>query len=132
MCKGKILFMKKDPLYKSFGYAFQGFSIQSVQRGILKYICAAAILVTIFRNLAADIKDRMDDLFYPIWTYSCTRTCQYCGRGNSRSVYRGTETARKKGEGCRSRCSIDCSYFCGSHWYLDFYTKAIRCSWSVM
>ena len=33
-----------------------------------------------FRNLAADIKDRMDDLFYPIWTYSCTRTCQYCGR----------------------------------------------------
>lgn len=35
-----------------------------------------------FRNLAADIKDRVDDLFYPIWTYSCTRTCQYRGRGN--------------------------------------------------
>lgn len=78
--------MKKDPLYKSFGYAFQGiFNTIRTERNI-KIHCAAAILVTIFGILAADIKDRMDDLFYPIWTYSCTRTCQYCGRGNSRSV----------------------------------------------
>ena len=48
MCKGKILFMKKDPLYKSFGYAFQGiFNTIRTERNI-KIHCAAAILVTIF------------------------------------------------------------------------------------
>lgn len=40
--------MKKDPLYKSFGYAFQGiFNIIRTERNI-KIHCAAAILVTIF------------------------------------------------------------------------------------
>lgn len=48
MCKEKILFMKKDPLYKSFGYAFQGiFNTIRTERNI-KIHCAAAILVTIF------------------------------------------------------------------------------------
>ena len=48
MCKGKILFMKKDPLYKSFGYAVQGiFNTIRTERNI-KIHCAAAILVTIF------------------------------------------------------------------------------------
>ena len=40
--------MKKDPLYKSFGYAFQGiFNTIRTERNI-KLHCAAAILVTIF------------------------------------------------------------------------------------
>ena len=40
--------MKKDPLYKSFGYAFQGiFNTIRKERNI-KIHCAAAILVTIF------------------------------------------------------------------------------------
>ena len=40
--------MKKDPLYKSFGYAFQGiFNTIRTERNI-KIYCAAAILVTIF------------------------------------------------------------------------------------
>lgn len=40
--------MKKDPLYKSFGYAFQGiFNTICTERNI-KIHCAAAILVTIF------------------------------------------------------------------------------------
>lgn len=40
--------MKKDPLYKSFGYAFQGiFNTIRIERNI-KIHCAAAILVTIF------------------------------------------------------------------------------------
>ena len=40
--------MKKDPLYKSFGYAFQGiFNTIRTERNI-KMHCAAAILVTIF------------------------------------------------------------------------------------
>ena len=40
--------MKKDPLYKSFGYAFQGiFNTIRTERNI-KIHCAAAILVTIF------------------------------------------------------------------------------------
>lgn len=40
--------MKKDPLYKSFGYAFQGiFDTIRTERNI-KIHCAAAILVTIF------------------------------------------------------------------------------------
>ena len=40
--------MKKDPLYKSFGYAFQGiFNTIRTERNI-KIPCAAAILVTIF------------------------------------------------------------------------------------
>ena len=40
--------MKKDPLYKSFGYAFQGiFNTIRTERDI-KIHCAAAILVTIF------------------------------------------------------------------------------------
>lgn len=40
--------MKKDPLYKSFGYAFQGiFNTIRTERNI-KTHCAAAILVTIF------------------------------------------------------------------------------------
>lgn len=40
--------MKKDPLYKSFGYAFQGiFNTISTERNI-KIHCVAAILVTIF------------------------------------------------------------------------------------
>ena len=40
--------MKKDPLYKSFGYAFQGiFNAIRTERNI-KIHCAAAILVTIF------------------------------------------------------------------------------------
>ena len=40
--------MKKDPLYKSFGYAFQGiFNTSRTERNI-KIHCAAAILVTIF------------------------------------------------------------------------------------
>lgn len=40
--------MKKDPLYKSFGYAFQGiFNTIRTDRNI-KIHCAAAILVTIF------------------------------------------------------------------------------------
>ena len=39
---------KKDPLYKSFGYAFQGiFNTIRTERNI-KIHCAAAILVTIF------------------------------------------------------------------------------------
>ena len=40
--------MKKDPLYKSFGYAFQGiFNTIRTERNI-KIHCAPAILVTIF------------------------------------------------------------------------------------
>lgn len=40
--------MKKDPSYKSFGYAFQGiFNTIRTERNI-KIHCAAAILVTIF------------------------------------------------------------------------------------
>ena len=40
--------MKKDPLYKSFGYAFQGiFNTIRTERNI-KIHCAAAILVKIF------------------------------------------------------------------------------------
>ena len=40
--------MKKDPLYKSFGYAFQGiFNTIRTERNINIH-CAAAILVTIF------------------------------------------------------------------------------------
>ena len=40
--------MKKDPLYKSFGYAFQGiFNTIRTERNI-KLHCASAILVTIF------------------------------------------------------------------------------------
>ena len=40
--------MKKEPLYKSFGYAFQGiFNTIRTERNI-KIHCAAAILVTIF------------------------------------------------------------------------------------
>ena len=40
--------MKKDPLYKSFGYAFQGiFNTIRTERNI-KIHCAAAILVTSF------------------------------------------------------------------------------------
>ena len=40
--------MKKDPLYKSFGYAFQGiFNTIRTERNI-KIHCAAAIMVTIF------------------------------------------------------------------------------------
>lgn len=40
--------MKKDPLYKSFGYAFQGiFNTIRTERNI-KIHCAAAILDTIF------------------------------------------------------------------------------------
>lgn len=40
--------MKKDPLYKSFGYAFQGiFNTIRTERNI-KIHCAAAILATIF------------------------------------------------------------------------------------
>ena len=40
--------MKKDPLYKSFGYAFQGiFNTIRTERNI-KIHCAAANLVTIF------------------------------------------------------------------------------------
>ena len=40
--------MKKDPLYKSFGYALQGiFNTIRTERNI-KIHCAAAILVTIF------------------------------------------------------------------------------------
>ena len=40
--------MKKDPLYKSFGYAFQGiFNTIRTERNI-KIHCAVAILVTIF------------------------------------------------------------------------------------
>ena len=40
--------MKKDPLYKSFGYAFQGiFNTIRTERNI-KIHCATAILVTIF------------------------------------------------------------------------------------
>ena len=40
--------MKKDPLYKIFGYAFQGiFNTIRTERNI-KIHCAAAILVTIF------------------------------------------------------------------------------------
>lgn len=40
--------MKRDPLYKSFGYAFQGiFNTIRTERNI-KIHCAAAILVTIF------------------------------------------------------------------------------------
>lgn len=40
--------MKKDPLYKSFGYAFQGIFNTIRTEGNIKIHCAAAILVTIF------------------------------------------------------------------------------------
>ena len=40
--------MKKDPLYKSFGYAFQGIFNTIRTEMNIKIHCAAAILVTIF------------------------------------------------------------------------------------
>ena len=40
--------MKKDPLYKSFGYAFQGIINTIRTERNIKIHCAAAILVTIF------------------------------------------------------------------------------------
>lgn len=40
--------MKKDPLYKSFGYAFQGISNTIRTERNIKIHCAVAILVTIF------------------------------------------------------------------------------------
>ena len=38
---------KKDPLYRSFGYAFQGILLVSGKNGILKIHCVAAVLVVI-------------------------------------------------------------------------------------
>lgn len=40
--------MKKNPLYKSFGYAFQGISNTIRTERNIKIHCAAAMLVTIF------------------------------------------------------------------------------------
>ena len=122
--------MKKDPLYKSFGYAFQGiFNTIRTERNI-KIHCAAAILVTIFGIWLQISKTEWMICFI---LFGLILALELVNTAVEATVDLFTEeTARKKGEGCRSRCSIDCSYFCGSHWYLDFYTKAIRCSWSVM
>lgn len=40
--------MKKDPLYKSFGYAFQGISNTIRTERNIKIHCTVALLVTIF------------------------------------------------------------------------------------
>ncbi|MFR3345217.1 MAG: diacylglycerol kinase family protein [Anaerobutyricum sp.] len=62
--------MKKDPLYKSFGYAFQGiFNTIRTERNI-KIHCAAAILVTIFGIWLQISKTEWMICSYPIWTYS--------------------------------------------------------------
>lgn len=124
--------MKKDPLYKSFGYAFQGiFNTIRTERNI-KIHCAAAILVTIFGIWLQISKTEWMICFILFGLILALELVNTAVEATVDLFTEGTETARKKGEGCRSRCSIDCSYFCGSHWYLDFYTKAIRCSWSVM
>ncbi len=123
--------MKKDPLYKSFGYAFQGiFNTIRTERNI-KIHCVAAILVTIFGIWLQISKTEWMICFILFGLILALELVNTAVEATVICLQRNENRSQR-----RRRMPQPVQYwlqlFCGSHWYLDFYTEAIRSGWSVM
>lgn len=67
---------RKQPLFKSFGYAFEGIWTGISKERNMKIHCLAVILVTAV-NLCRINTDGMVYLSSPFWNGDLTGTCEY-------------------------------------------------------
>ena len=89
---------KKDPLYKSFGYAFQGIYTCISKERNMKIHCCVSLLVVIAGIIFQFVSDRMVYLSDIVWTCDGIGAGEHIDRGSGGSCNRG---AKAFGEDCQ-------------------------------
>ena len=98
---------RKAPLYKSFGYAFEGIFHTIRRERNMQIHCAAVVLVILLGCLLHISKAEWIVcliLFGMVMGLECVNTAERA------------QTPCKKGQGCGSRCGSDCGNYVGNHW----------------
>ena len=112
---------KKDPLYKSFGYAFQGIYTCISKERNMKIHCGFSVLVVI-AGIILKLSVTEWCICLTLFGLVMAGTCEYIHRSGGRSGDRRTKAFGKdcKGYGCR--CGFDRSNYGSDHWLYYFCT----------
>ena len=100
---------KKDPLYKSFGYAFQGIYTCISKERNMKIHCCFSI-----------VSDRMVYLSDIVWTCDGIGAGEHIDRGSGGSCNRGAKAFGEDCQGYGGRSCTHCSYY-GSDYRLCYF-----------
>ena len=122
---------KKDPLYKSFGYAFEGIGTCIKKERNMKIHCAAAVSGSDCRSDIEDLIAGMVHLPDAFWAYHGAGAGQYRSRSGGRSGDGRAETTCKDCKRYSSRCGSDCSNYGSDRRDYYFSTKGAYIPWTL-
>ncbi len=122
---------KKDPLYKSFGYAFEGIGTCIKKERNMKIHCAAAVSGSDCRSDIEDLIAGMVHLPDTFWAYHGAGAGQYRSRSGGRSGDGRAETTCKDCKRYSSRCGSDCSNYGSDRRDYYFSTKGAYIPWTL-
>ena len=122
---------KKDPLYKSFGYAFEGIGTCIKKERNMKIHCAAAVSGSDCRSDIEDLIAGMVHLPDAFWDYHGAGAGQYRSRSGGRSGDGRAETTCKDCKRYSSRCGSDCSNYGSDRRDYYFSTKGAYIPWTL-
>lgn len=111
---------KKDPLYKSFGYAFQGIYTCISKERNMKIHCCVSLLVVIAGHYLSIVSDRMVYLSDIVWTCDGIGAGEHIDRGSGGSCNRGAKAFGEDCQGYGGRSCTHCSYY-GSDYRLCYF-----------
>lgn len=126
---------KKDPLYKSFGYAFEGIGTCIKKERNMKIHCVAAVLVVIAGVILKISSLEWMHLPDTFWAYHGAGAGQYRSRSGGRSGDGRAEATCKDCKRYSSRCGSDRSnygsdrrdyYFSAKGAYIPWVLKQIE------
>ena len=120
---------KKDPLYKSFGYAFEGIGTCIKKERNMKIHCAAAVSGSDCRSDIEDLIAGMVHLPDAFWAYHGAGAGQYRSRSGGRSGDGRAEATCKDCKRYSSRCGSDCSNYGSDRRDYYFSTKGAYIPW---
>ena len=119
---------KKDPLYKSFGYAFEGIGTCIKKERNMKIHCVAG------SDCRSDIEDLIAGMVHlpdAFWAYHGAGAGQYRSRSGGRSGDGRAETTCKDCKRYSSRCGSDCSNYGSDRRDYYFSTKGAYIPWTL-
>lgn len=122
---------KKDPLYKSFGYAFEGIGTCIKKERNMKIHCAAAVLVVIAGVILKISLLEWCICLTAFWAYHGAGAGQYRSRSGGRSGDGRAETTCKDCKRYSSRCGSDCSNYGSDRRDYYFSTKGAYIPWTL-
>lgn len=121
---------KKDPLYKSFGYAFEGGYLYQKRAEYEDSLCGS--------DSGSDCRSDIEDLIAGMvhlpdtfWAYHGAGAGQYRSRSGGRSGDGRAEATCKDCKRYSSRCGSDCSNYGSNRRDYYFSTKGAYIPWTL-